>query len=108
MLHLVAFTNRGWKIFGGGGMRTKIGVALALLFVFISVSVVFAQAPTATILGTIKDSSGGVVPGAKVTIRSTESDFSRTGTTRDDGAFRVSSLPVAHYTVRIEKKWFPS
>src|SRR5258708_10578398 len=108
MLHLVAFTNRGWKIFGGGGMRTKIGVDLALVFVFISVSVVFAQAPTATILGTIKDASGGVVPGAKVTIRSTESDFSRTVTTSDDGAFRVPALPVGNYTVRIEKEGFQS
>ena len=89
-------------------MHNKWGVVLALFFVLVSASVVSAQLPTGTILGTVKDSSGGVVPQAKVTIRNTESDFARTVITEDDGAFRVPALPVGHYTVRIEKEGFQS
>ena len=87
-------------------MRNKLGVALALFLVLISASVVFAQLPTGTILGTIKDSSGGVVPGATVTITNTETGLTRTATTSDDGAFRLPALPVGHYSVKAEKDGF--
>jgi hypothetical protein len=65
----------------------------------------FSQS-SGTILGVVKDTSGGTVPEAKVTIVNTETTQSRTVTTSDDGAFRVPALPVGHYNVRIEKEGF--
>ncbi len=69
-------------------------------------SLVFAQLPTGTILGVVKDSSGGVVPSARITIQSSETDYSRTVQTSDDGSFRVPALSVGTYTVKIEKDGF--
>ena len=59
-----------------------------------------------TILGTVKDSSGGVVPQAKVTIVNTDTNDTRTATTGDDGSFRFPALGTGHYSVRVEKEGF--
>ena len=40
---------------------------------------VFAQLPTGTILGVVKDSSGAVIPGASVTITNIDTSLTRTG-----------------------------
>jgi len=80
-------------------------MVLALLVLTV-VPAGFAQLPTGTILGVVKDSSGALVPGATVSIRSTETDLTRNVMTSDDGAFRVPALPVGHYTIKIEKTGF--
>jgi hypothetical protein len=59
-----------------------------------------------TILGVVKDASGGAVPDAKITITNVETSEMRPATTRDDGAFRVPGLRPGHYTVRVEKDGF--
>jgi hypothetical protein len=65
-----------------------------------------AQLPTATILGTAKDASGGLVPMVKVTIRNVDTNLIRTVTTGDDGSYRVPELPVGHYQVSAEHPGF--
>jgi outer membrane receptor protein involved in Fe transport len=59
-----------------------------------------------TILGTVKDASGGVVPQAKVTIVNTDTNDTRTATTGDDGSFRFPALVAGHYSVRVEREGF--
>ena len=51
-------------------MRNLTGVLgpIAVVAFLLSGSALFAQVDTGTILGTITDSSGGIVPGARVTI----------------------------------------
>jgi hypothetical protein len=66
----------------------------------------FAQLPTGTILGTVKDPSGGVVPGATVTITNTDTSLTRAGTTGADGSYRFPALPVGHYRVQVTKEGF--
>src|SRR5580700_4544634 len=61
---------------------------------------VLAQMPTGTILGVVKDASGGVVPDVTITILNAETSLERTTTTGSDGAYRVSALPVGPYTVK--------
>lgn len=82
-------------------------------FVFLSVLVVMllaiplaAQLPTGTILGVVKDASGGVVPGATITATNVDNAQARTATSGSDGAFRFSSMPVSHYNIRIEASGF--
>jgi len=65
-----------------------------------------AQLPTGTILGTVKDSSGGVVPDAMVTITNTDTSLTRSGTTAGDGSYRFPALPVGHYRVDVRKGGF--
>ena len=65
-----------------------------------------AQLPTGTILGVVKDSSGAVVPGATVTIQSSETESNAQGVTDSSGAYRVPALPVGHYDIRVEHAGF--
>jgi hypothetical protein len=58
-------------------------------FLFVASATIFAQLPTATILGVVKDTSGGVVPGVKVTVRNVDTSQSRTVTTDADGSYRL-------------------
>lgn len=66
----------------------------------------FAQLPTGTILGTVKDSSGGVVTGSTVAIKNVETGQSRTVATGDDGAYRVQALAVGGYEVTVSRDGF--
>jgi hypothetical protein len=88
--------------------RIKIALLVSFLFFLVTIfaSVVLAQLPTGTILGVVRDSSGGVVPDAKVTVRNADTGLVRAATTSADGAFRVPALPVGQYTVKIEKTGF--
>src|SRR5437016_14371155 len=67
---------------------------------------VAAQLPTGAILGTVKDSSGASVPGATVTVRNTDTHFTRTQMTEQDGSYRFPELPVGHYEIRAEAAGF--
>jgi hypothetical protein len=65
--------------------------------------VVVAQDTTGTLVGTVKDASGAMVPGATITITDVEKGVVvRTTTTADDGTFSIPLLPVAVYDVSIE------
>ena len=65
-----------------------------------------AQAVTGTILGTITDSSGAVMPGTTVTLRNTGTGLTRTVTTDAAGEYTVPSLPTGKYTVTAELSGF--
>ena len=75
-------------------------VACALLLGATSLS---AQETTGSIVGTVKDSTGAIVPNATVTI--TDADKKavvRTVSTGEDGTFSAPQLPVGNYEVSIE------
>ena len=65
-----------------------------------------AQLPTATVLGTVRDSSGAVVPGAALSARNTETGQMREVQSGAEGAYRFSSLPVGSYEIRVEHTGF--
>src|SRR3990172_2966696 len=71
-------------------------------------SLAIAQLPTATILGTVKDSTGAVVAGATLTVANVETGQSRAGVSGGDGSYRFSALPVGNYQVRAEHPGFRS
>ncbi|HVE56616.1 MAG TPA: TonB-dependent receptor [Pyrinomonadaceae bacterium] len=57
----------------------------------------FAQERFGSIEGTIKDSSGAVIPGASVKVEGNA--FSRTATANEEGFFRILAVPPGDYTV---------
>jgi hypothetical protein len=62
-----------------------------------------AQEITGSIVGTVSDSTGAVVPGATVTITDMDKKIVvRTVTTDDSGNFAAPLLPVGNYEVSIE------
>lgn len=56
---------------------------------------------TGTVRGVAKDPSGGVVPGATVTIANAVSGFSRAATTDGDGGFVFRNLPPQSYRITV-------
>jgi hypothetical protein len=63
----------------------------------------FAQEITGTIVGTVRDSSGAIVPGATVIITDAQKKtVVRTLTTDDNGSFSAPNLNVGIYNVSIE------
>ena len=60
-----------------------------------------AQTPTGTILGSVKDAQGAVVPGATVTATNTGTQFSRTAVTDDIGEYAFRLMPLGEYTVAV-------
>jgi hypothetical protein len=91
---------------GGVALRVVALLGLLLAFVMLLSQGASAQLPTGTILGVVKDSSGAVVPGATVTVQSTETNQTRTATTDSSGSYRVNALPVGHYVIKIEHTGF--
>lgn len=69
-------------------------------------SLAFAQADTGTLAGTVKDTTGAVVPDAMVTVRSTATGATRTAQTGNDGVYTFPALPPATYDVTISKTGF--
>src|ERR1700730_489395 len=89
------------------GLLWRLSLATVLFVACLEIPA-FAQLPTGTILGTVKDASAGVVAGANVTVRNTETGLTRALPTGDDGVYRFSALPVGHYDVRVEREGFKS
>jgi hypothetical protein len=76
----------------------SFGLLTALLFILAPLT--FAQtATTADTLGVISDSSGAIVPGAKVTLKSLETGEVRTDTSNAQGQYRFSLLKPGEYEV---------
>ncbi len=65
-----------------------------------------SQAYTGVIEGIVQDQSGGVIPGATVTLIQTETGFERVVVTDDSGRFRARLLPVGPYEVTAEQDGF--
>ena len=76
-----------------------------LLWLTLSIAAL-AQSDNAVISGFVKDSTGAVVTGAKVTITSETRAFERTGMTNNEGYYVISSLPPGIYTLTVEAQGF--
>jgi hypothetical protein len=83
------------------------GVLCILLLASVGVRPSMAQSTTdGAISGTVYDSSGAVVPKAKVTARNNGTNLEQSVTTDDSGYFRVLKLQPASYTVKVEVAGF--
>jgi hypothetical protein len=76
-----------------------------LLGSLLAVGTLFAQ-ETATILGTVTDATGAVVPNANVTITNTGTNAARTVTTNQNGIYNAPDLNIGTYTVKVQASGF--
>src|SRR5438067_5529056 len=86
-------------------MRSPRYAVFALAF-FIFASLALGQVGSSTITGRVTDPTGAVVPKVNVSIVQTETNFQFTGTTNDDGLFRVPSLSPGTYRITFEGSGF--
>ncbi|MFB3777634.1 MAG: carboxypeptidase regulatory-like domain-containing protein [Bryobacteraceae bacterium] len=78
---------------------------LAVLLV-LCVSIASAQIDRGTIQGSVKDSSGAVVPGAKVQIIRVDTNSTIDLATNEEGLYLAPNLPAATYKVTVQKEGF--
>jgi len=91
-------------------MAKRFGIYAILVLVAVSL---FAAGSTeaqlgnsGSIEGTVKDPSGGAVPGATVEIRYGVSGFVRTTTTGADGTFHFTNVPFNPYHLTVTASGF--
>jgi hypothetical protein len=88
-----------------GEHRGVLAWALALCLLLLMAIPASAQ-EAGTILGVVKDASGGVVPNAKVTTTNVDTSDVRTVTTTADGSYRVPGLQPGRYSLKVEAQGF--
>ena len=80
---------------------------LALFLIAVAFSAQsFAQKDTGSIVGTVKDPSGALLPNAKVTVKDIERGTTFVTHTSDSGEFVASALKIGRYTVTIGNPGF--
>src|SRR5207247_9941871 len=65
-----------------------------------------AQGVGAAIQGTVRDSSGAIIPGAMITANNTETNLRRTATSNEAGLFSIPDLPPGKYRVQVSLSGF--
>lgn len=66
----------------------------------------WGQVTNARLGGVVADTSGAVVPGAKVTVRNIGTDLTETTTSDAGGAYQFPLLPPGDYTLKVEVTGF--
>lgn len=90
-------------------MKLKLAYRLSIWFIccFIAIVSVKGQSATSAALSsTIKDSSGAVIAGAKVQIKSVETGLERENLSNESGEVLINLLPPGEYELKIEVEGF--
>lgn len=81
-----------------------------LLFTFLlllgNIATVHAQFDTATVLGTVSDTNGAVVPNATVTLKNVQTGVVATATTDESGNYQFTGVKIGTYQVTVEAQGF--
>ncbi|PYR04426.1 MAG: hypothetical protein DMG00_23485 [Acidobacteria bacterium] len=86
--------------------RTSSCLTLATLLVICTTAPALAQLDTGTIVGTVRDQSSAVVPGATVTATQESTGTAVTTVTTDKGQFVFPTLKVGSYSIAAELSGF--
>ena len=86
-----------------GSLRVIACVWLAFAF---TAGYAHAQSATSKLVGLVTDGSGAVVPGAKVTVKNSQTGISRTTLTNSSGEYTVPFLDTGRYRITVEKSGF--
>ena len=85
---------------------SRLRASLLVIVTFCFVSTVRAQSTFGTILGTVHDASGAVVPGATIVATNKGTNAQRTVTSNGSGDFTFSNIDVGVYSLTIAASGF--
>src|SRR5262249_3252765 len=85
------------------GIKTCLGTAFVLLSITVQT---WSQVSTGGIVGTVRDSSGAVVPGAEVVLVRTTTNEEFKTTTNSEGDYRFAPLQAGTYDIRVSQTGF--
>lgn len=87
-------------------MKQKLSaVLICLLLLLVSLPVLAQTATTGQVIGTVKDPTGAVVPGASITLTSASGE-KRSVTSDAEGNFRLALVPTGTYSLTVDAKGF--
>jgi hypothetical protein len=92
--------NKMW-----GALR-RLAVALAGIFLLGVAAPLLAQTASGSIVGSVRDSSGAIVPGATITVHQLQTGLEQSAVSNGQGDYVVSNLPVGNYTMQVSQKGF--
>jgi len=92
-----------WRGFEVRSLRSGV---LLLIFGMLGVLTVFAQVESGKVVGTVRDSTGAAISGAKVTLTNVSTNVTHSVTTNESGEYSVSELPPGEYTMVGEHEGF--
>src|SRR3989442_1912074 len=87
-------------------MKTLQVVSLVFGVVLLAASLSLAQVSTSTITGSVQDSSGAAVPGAKVVAKNEGTGVTHETKTTSAGDYTLSALPPGLYTITVTQTGF--
>src|SRR5947209_703782 len=83
-------------------------IIVATFLFTLSSTAAFGQSERGTIAGSVTDTTGAAMPGAKVSATELSTNVSSATTTNDSGDYTLPNLPAGRYNVRVEKEGFAS
>src|SRR5687767_3407548 len=86
--------------------RASLTLVHSLTLIVLMCSVAFGQSFTASVRGTAKDVSGGVIPLASVTITNVDRGTSQNTLADEQGRFTITALPPGQYVLTVESNGF--
>jgi outer membrane receptor protein involved in Fe transport len=89
-------------------MRREVGKTLLGIWLTCWPAIVAAQTTTATVQGTIRDTSKAVLPGVSVVLRDQDTGLSRDGLTDETGKYVVTYVTPGTYVLTAELAGFKS
>src|SRR5438132_886641 len=87
-------------------MRLIKSIVVRSMFVLFSAATLMAQTSTSEITGTVRDTTGAVVPGASVTATNEATGVVYKQSTTNAGLYAFSAVPAAAYTISAEMPGF--
>jgi hypothetical protein len=84
----------------------KLSIVLLVLCMAMPAKSLFAQFETAEVLGTVRDSSGALVPGASVTLINVDTGIQSATITDEIGNYDFFSVKVGRYSISVEAGGF--
>jgi carboxypeptidase family protein/TonB-dependent receptor-like protein len=85
---------------------TRILWVISALLALTGSARLLAQYTTASLGGTVSDSSGASIPEARIMVRNLDTGFTQRTESGDTGAFLFSRLPLGNYEMSVEKPGF--
>ena len=87
-------------------LRSLLQFVVVLCLLMASAVSARAQGIFATLTGVVSDSSGSVVPNAKIVLKDTVSGSSRETTSNGEGYYTFASVPVGNYNLTVQAGGF--
>jgi hypothetical protein len=99
-------TQRSMKHDNYGTTVGTMAALFVLLLLTMAGKLAYGQAGSATVAGTVQDSSGAVIPGAKATLIEESTKVQRTAVSNKNGTILFVAIPPATYDVLVSAPGF--